>query len=318
MKKQIDYILLGILWILVVTLGASFWFNTQYGFNIFSGTHWRYLADVQMTGAHVRPWFYISMGIWIAIMIGGFYMLMLPRVRGLRLGARIRAHHRSGRQRQSDVQNQPAPQQPIMDAPSDNASTMGNVPGTNPTSDAPTIASAPSSDARPPRLVLGNGTPRPNTPPPAFAMAPTQPITDGASIADITELKRIFTNAGYTVKPSAKISGMNIDLFAIAMGEILWMGGIGMAPERLAKSVKRIDTLFKDTLDDIPINIHAFIVDPHGAHESDIMTFSDMKQLESYINAHPAQPIPDDAREDFNAYNEYIDTVTNFLATTMD
>ena len=60
MKKNFENILLGLLWLLAATLGTTFWFNTRFGFNLFSSAHWDYLATQQATRAPISFWFYFS------------------------------------------------------------------------------------------------------------------------------------------------------------------------------------------------------------------------------------------------------------------
>ena len=79
MRNKFDNILLGTLWLLLSTLGACFWFNTQFGFNILSGTHWRHLAYMQVTQTQIKPLFYISMIIAVFCIVFGLYLLIRPR-----------------------------------------------------------------------------------------------------------------------------------------------------------------------------------------------------------------------------------------------
>ena len=79
MNKQIERILICLLWLLAATLGTSFWLNTVFGFNIFSVQHWQYLAYLQASQTPVRPAFYISLTGVIVIAIVVLYILIRPK-----------------------------------------------------------------------------------------------------------------------------------------------------------------------------------------------------------------------------------------------
>ena len=85
MRIRLDNILLCTLWVLAVTLGTSFWFNTVFGFNVFSASHWEYAASLQATNAPVKVSFYVSIAITIFIAIFGIYLILRPRIRKIRM-----------------------------------------------------------------------------------------------------------------------------------------------------------------------------------------------------------------------------------------
>ncbi len=311
MKKQIDFILLGTLWTLAVALGASFWINNQFGFNIFSAAHWRYLAGIQASGVNVRTSFYVAIAVSVAVLIMGLYLLMLPRWRGLRLGARIRRRERM--QRQNDNLNKnPSPDQ----MPDASVRISGITPEPEQVPHGPTAA------MRPPRLNLGIGHTRPR-----HTEIPANPSTDTmahsriappmTSVAKTDEnadkIQQIFSDAGYVIKTAPRIAGVQLAAFAIGADEILWMGATNIEPQRLEKSIERIKTVFHDTLDNIEIHVHGFVIGPYATENSDIHVWADISELAEYISAHPAPAIPDEGREDFDAYAEYIETVANYL-----
>ena len=298
MKKQIDFILLGTLWVLAVALGAGFWFNTQFGFDIFSGAHWAYLGGIQASGATVRPIFYASIAVTVTVLVGGMYLLMLPRVRGLRLGARMR---RRDRRKMTPPPAQPAPTHV---APVEKTSTP-DIADVRP-GPAPAMT-------RPPRLNFGINPPvRPATPTAAPMPTTSSRITTGPDDATIDKMKTIFTDAGYTVKPNPRITGIPMALWAIGGGETLWMGTVGIPVDRMTTALGKVKSIFHDTLDDIVIHTHAFTIGT-GTGTDDVHVFATMDDLRDYIAAHPATEIPDGGQDDFDAYGEYIDTVANYL-----
>ncbi|MBD5388751.1 hypothetical protein HDR63_00665 [bacterium] len=296
MKRQIDSLLLGLLWALTLALGAGFWFNTKFGFNIFSGGHWRYLGQIQAAGTPVQPLFYISLVLVVVIGIGGLYLLIVPRRRRMRRAiAEKMAAERQGNS---------APDASRIDLPA-------AVPPATPPQTTP-------APPRPPRLNLGAVTTTPVSPAPAApANAGPAPIPNPTPTAagDFEDIRRIFTDAGYTIKDSPRMAGLRPAVFAIGGGENLWMGAVDTPASRMTAAVDRLNSVFTDTLDDIQIHIHAFIVGRADDHRDDdgILVFETVDALRDYMATHPAMVIATDAIEDFNAYGEYIDTVVNYL-----
>ncbi|MDO4423576.1 MAG: hypothetical protein Q4C08_02135, partial [Pseudomonadota bacterium] len=76
MNNKLDKILLATLWLTASTLVTCFWFNIRFGFNIFSGAHWRHLAYMQATQTPVSGAFYISIIASVVITMFGLYMLI--------------------------------------------------------------------------------------------------------------------------------------------------------------------------------------------------------------------------------------------------
>ena len=300
MKRQIDSILLGALWLIAWALGTSFWFNTQFGFNIFSASHWNYLAALQSSGTSVRTLFYVSLILAAVIAVGGMYLLIAPRRR------RIRIMRTPQNTATADTpKNEP------------DASTI-DLPVAEPEPTQPANAPQPADTrpqmARPPRLNLGGMV---TTPVPASAPAPaTMPMADtqpAPKPSDFADIKKIFTDAGYVVKDAPRIAGLRPALFAIGGNETLWMGAVDTPAERMAAAVDRLNGVFTDTLDDIKINIHAFVIGTGGESNDNVMKFDSINALGNYVATHPAIEIPPESSDDFDAYSEYIDTVANYL-----
>lgn len=296
MKYRIDNMLLGLLWLLVVTLGACFWFNTMFGFNLFVGAHWQYLAYLQAAQTPVKPSFYISLVFISAIMICGLYVIMRPRFRKIRLPImRITARKKGA---------------PVPDAPA--------------AQPAPALAQMPATHtpARPPRLnaatlggmptMAGNSaTQQPNA-----ARTATPPAPTGPSDIEIAQITEIFKSAGYTTKNPPRINGNRMSLLAIGTNETLWLGAHGIATTDMRRAIDKLNDVFSDTLDDIYINVSGFVIgapDAATAEFDDILMFNDVDGLREYITAHPNAPLPDDDNGNFDAYSEYIDTVINYI-----
>lgn len=297
MKYRIDNMLLGLLWLLVITLVACFWFNTMFGFNLFIGAHWQYLAYLQAAQTPIKPSFYISLIIISAVMICGLYLIMRPRFRKIRLPI-MRINTRKK----------------VMSIP--------DVPATQP---APVHTSTPAvmnTPARPPRLnaatlggmptMAGNSaTQQPNA-----ARTATPPAPSGPSDIEIAQITEIFKSAGYTTKNPPRINGNRMSLLAIGTNETLWLGAHGIATTDMRHAIDKLNDVFSDTLDDIYINVNGFVIgapDAATAEFDDILMFNDVDGLREYITAHPNAPLPDDDNGNFDAYSEYIDTVINYI-----
>lgn len=311
MRFRFDNILLGLLWTLAMSLASIFWFNTVYGFNIFSGQHWQYLAYMQAAHTPVRVGFYISMVAIIFIFIFGLYLIIRPRTRKIRLPIK-RISHNKHYDTDKNASNTAA-------VPSQQSATSitANVPPAQPPVAAQTNTTAPSASARPPRLVIpitgggfSSGRLGASNPPQTGTSTPTvQP-------ADWPELREIFTSAGYVVKPAPKIKGVQIALLAIGTNETLWMGGVGIKTTDMRAAIDKLAQIFTDTLDETYISINGFVIAAPDAATSefqDILMFNTTNELRDYITRMPNPPLPDDDDGIFDAYSEYIDAVINHI-----
>jgi hypothetical protein len=294
MRKQIDHFLLGSLWLIASVLGASFWFGTNFGFNLFDGQHWHYLGQLQASGASVRPSFYISMIAVVVVMISGLYLLIRPKFK------------RIGFQR-------------VQSAPDHNAAARAS---TLPAVSAPTPNTVPLS--RPPRLKLAasntyaaarTDNSGDNAILPAISAAPIAPAAPVAQ-QDFSEIEEIFKSAGYTVKDPPRIGGMRPALLAIGADETLWLGAVGIDPAKLTDAATRMEALFSETLEDIRININTFVVNPETTGNAETLEpelFDSTDALRDYMNAHKNRELTRAETEDFDAYSEYIDTVSGYF-----
>lgn len=296
MNKQIERILICVLWLLAATLGTSFWLNTLFGFNIFSTQHWQYLAYLQAAQTTIRPAFYISLTLAICITLGVLYILIRPNGIWRR---RIRIGRITNNQTAS-----PSPEN-IPTAP---VSTTVTTP-------APIIPARPNA----PQIQRPN---RPNIPtigthgPEIHITTATQP--QPAPSIDFDELNTIFSDAGYTIKKRPQIGNFKPALMAIGTQETVWMGGVGIDQATLLAAMERLGSIFSDTLDDIQINIYGFIIAPTSEITNpDIIAFKNISQLREYIENNKNTPPTDaDGKENFDAYSEYIDTVIKYMDNT--
>lgn len=295
MRNKIDNILIGVLWLLAATLGTCFWFNIAFGFNIFSGAHWQHLAYMQAAQTPVKISFYISMVAAVFITLFVLYLLIKPRHRNIHLPHHMRAPVAP-------------PARPAQSVTAPAAPAQAPTPQTQPVSN--TIDTAP----RPPRLNISIPSGNHNgTAPTALVASSMNPQTTVQR--DWPEVTKIFSDAGYVIKPNPRINGMQTILCAIGMNETLWLGAAGVETTKMSNAIDKLNQVFADTLDDIYINVHGFVISAPDAGNSDsnILTFSDTTQLHEYMLSHKNPPLPADEQENFDAYSDYISTVIDYI-----
>ena len=294
MRDKLDNILLSTLWLVVATLGTCFWFNIRFGFNMFSGAHWRHLAYMQATQAPVQTTFYLSLVLAVLIAIGVLYILNKPR-------PNISKTESKDLTKQPTQQTQNIIPQPAM-APETN--TEQPQPTTAPTS--PTIPETMLS--RPARLNLPTNT--------AWKLPSEQTKSAPTTQQYWPELREIFESADYTTKETPRIGNIKTALLAIGSNETLWIGAVGISTEAMNTAVTTIHDIFLDTLEDIEINIHAFVIsatDASAPKAPEILTFDTPGTLRQYMNEHKNPPLDEDEHENFEAFSAYISTVVDYL-----
>lgn len=294
MRNKIDNILLGLLWLLAMTLVACFWFNTKFGFNLFSVAHWQYLSYMQVAQTPVRPAFYVSLVIFAFIMLFGLYLIVRPRRRKIHLATKQAPRmvtpvaHIAPLPAPVAAQNRPAP---------------ANI-------DPHATTPQPSSQMTRPRALV-TSTFRPLQTPQNIVQAPKN-----NSEHNRTEIVKIFESNGYIVKKATSIVGVRPDVLAIGTNETLWIGATNIDTVDLRHAMDKLARVFADTLDDIYININGFVIAARDAATNtsdDILMFASVDELREYMSAHRNPPPAADDVENFDAYSEYIDTVINYI-----
>lgn len=302
MMNRINKILIGLLWLLASTLGITFWFNTVYGFNIFSAQHWQHLSYMQATGQTVRTSFYISIVVAVIIVTFGLYVLLQPHLRRIALPI-------------VDKTSQPKPSTSVPERPqTESINTSQPAPGK--TENVSTVSAA----QQPPTAPAGMRPPRLNIPVPTQrATAPRVPLMPVAQPkinpeTEYAEIRNIFESAGYVFKGMPKIKGVQTATVAIGTGEILWLGAVGVKTSDLQRAVDTLTGVFTDTLEDIEIHINAFVIAPtDSANDTNILRFANTDELREYIMAHPNTAPSADETENFDAYSGYIGTVVDYI-----
>jgi len=327
-KKRYEIILLDALWLSAMLLFANFWFDIQFGFNIFSSAHWQYLSVQQLTPGRVLPLFYISMAGFLIAAVAGLYFISRPRVRKINLT--------------------PEPEWP--------SAPVGRLPEElKPLAKDPEFSPLPKAPAlpRPPRIISPVQAQRKT----GQSEIKVQPINNTINTPTVNtgtneKLREIFENSGYIVKNPPRIGDLRLDLLAIGMDETLYIvfadphtgdmtafeggdskwasnNGDFISPVwRITQAAEKIRTLFSETLDsDIQIKLKAIVVmnnanilnkDALGriwdAFGADV--FESMDGLAEFMQKHKNRKMNSEEKEDFDAYAEYIDTVADYFNKT--
>lgn len=281
MKNKLEHILLSILLGLSVLLGLSFWLNTIFNFNIFCAAHWDEFARLQAAQTPIATGFYVSFAVALFIFVVGEYFIYRSTLKQIL---------------KPKEQNAPLPK---IEATQEIKETL-----------TPTIV----FDNRPPRLNLPNNMAQIVAHNHNVQQKPKQQTNDTSPYNPI--ISEIFSNVGYIVKPNPKISGFIPNLFAIGNNEVVWIGGVDCDIEKMMFGLQKLDSVFKETLEDITININAFVIDTLNKYDSlnnDILVFKSTEELKEFIKQHPADDITEAEQESFDSYSEYIDTIIQYI-----
>ena len=286
MKNKLEHILLSILLGLSVLLGLSFWVNTIYNFNIFSNAHWAEFARLQAAQTPISTGFYVSFAVAIFIFLIGLYFIYRTTLRRITKPNAIPISEQKTQivEQQPHIVEQSHVEKPVV---FDNRPPQLNLP-TN-------MAQIAAQKYNQPKTAPRMDTPTKN---------PYNSI-----------ISEIFSNAGYVVKPNPSLSGFTPNLFAIGNNEVVWVGGIDCDMEKMMMGLQKLDSVFKETLEDIPINISAFMLDTLNKYpdNNNMMIFKSVDELKEFIAEHPADPITETEKESFDSYSEYIDTIIQYI-----
>lgn len=293
-----------------VVLGMTFWLNTKFGFNLLSAKHWQELASLQAAHTPIDKTFYISFGVGVFILIFGLYLIFRPRFRKLPKPV---------------ISQQPIPQQPVV---VQKQPEPKQVQQTQPVQNTQPEPQPQEQDV--PVSALMNRPPKLNLPKNMEALAQNNYMKQQNSVSDNNvsqqnttiydqELRNIFEQNSYVVKPNLTISGLKTNLFAIGNHEVLWMGAVDCDMNKLKASIGKLRDLFEETLEDIPINIFAFILDTKNVYtpSDDIMVFHSIEEISEFISNNPADNIDEDEKENFDAYSDYIDNIISMAPHLM-
>ena len=291
MRNKFEHFLLSFLLGIAVLLGLSFWLNVIYGFNLFSKEHWNELARLQAEQIPVSTGFYVSIIVAVFIFVFGILLLyIIPTIKRTR-------------EKVSNSFLSTAPMVPSHKAEEkkeDNTIFEPQMPKLN--MSQPPKLNLPSNMAEIMQQRNENNQNKVK-----------EPVTDYDAI-----LTQIFKDKGFMVKPNPVISGFSPNLFAIAPNEIVWIGAVDTDINKLQSAINRLDGIFTDTLEDIKININAFLIDTKNIYQSNdsIFVFKTLEELKTFVTElPPAWPkdMSNADQENFDAYSEYIDTIIQYV-----
>ena len=291
MRNKFEHFLLSFLLGIAVLLGLSFWLNVIYGFNLFSKEHWNELARLQAEQIPVSTGFYVSIIVAVFICVFGILLLyIIPTIKRTR-------------EKVSNSFLSTAPMVPNHKAEEkkeDNTIFEPQMPKLN--MSQPPKLNLPSNMAEIMQQRNENNQNKVK-----------EPVTDYDAI-----LTQIFKDKGFMVKPNPVISGFSPNLFAIAPNEIVWIGAVDTDINKLQFAINRLDGIFNDTLEDIKININAFLIDTKNTYQSNasIFVFKTLEELKTFVTElPPAWPkdMSNADQENFDAYSEYIDTIIQYV-----
>lgn len=293
MRNKLEHILLSVLLGLSILLALSFWLNTIFNFNMFCPAHWDELAKLQVSHTPIATGFYVSFAISIFVFLVGVYLIYRPTMRRIR------------------IVKQTTPTPPIINETSNNNDTVITKQDKTP------VAEPVFSVNRPPRLNLPKNM--------AQIVAQNNAKKEQLSIQKKNApsenhynpmVSEIFSDAGYIVKPNPTISGFIPNLFAIGKDENVWIGGIDCDLDKIMKSIEKLRFVFQETLEDIPIYIHGFILDTMNKYDSEnssVLIFKSIDDLKSFIDKNPAGEVTEEEKGSFDSYSEYIDTIIQYI-----
>ena len=303
LHEKINSMLLGILWSLAIILGLDFCLNTIYNFNIFSDAHWQYIAEIQASHTQIATGFYISITVAIVLWVSGLYIIFRPRFRKIKLIQHAPETHET---QKIEIKNEsPTPVLPPVITEQQTETTQ-QLP-------EPTTSSAPKF-VRPPHLHIQSAAftaPKQNT------QKKEQKKSEPQKQLYTHEIREIFENANYRVITPKPIKKTPISLIALGENETLWIGAVNISHEQMADVMLELKSVFDETLQDIEIDINAFIINPSDNDAVDaILDFDSLKSLSDTISENLNTPESDNNDNDGNsmdAFAGYIETVLTYL-----
>ena len=332
MRRRLDLALFAALWLLAISLFASFWFDIKFSFNIFSMKHWAYLATLQTGTESVKPSFYFFLAAFALLAATGTYLILHHRHR--KIIAMIR---------ENEKEREAAAQQAAYNPYS--AAGMLQRP-------QKIISGAPVAAASYPAATAG-ATAKPAAP--QITIPTPVPVARSGSVPDMSDTEKqmetILSNANYRPKKRPKINGKFPSAFAIGANEVLligivqksageiqvqegsdaiWTDESGSYPSPvgvISDMSTRLQALFAETLDpSLSINVRPFVVMDGGEIQNydavaeiwgtyGVMVFRSLREFYDLMTQNPGEKVQFDERDDFEAYSEYIDTVISYFDT---
>lgn len=304
MTKKFSNLLLGLLWLMTITLATTFWMNIKYGFNIFSAAHWAYLSELQAYRTEIKLDFYISLIAAIIIGLTGLYLLARPRVQTFFIEPSQMPPPPVSYKENQPILNQPqyVDTEPV---PKEEPVTQQQQPHTamkRPMS--PTGISRPNIVQKSPRTasVMTPKIPTPHTP-----AAPTH----------IAEIQSILEKGGYIIKPCERIEKLIKPVVALTYNQTVLVCSENVSTAEIQDALQTLITIFDDTLGDTAddMTVHGYIVNAsdESTNPDLISVFDTLDEFQEFIDTHPNTKTEDFDQELFDAISTYIGTVTNYI-----
>lgn len=311
MKRFFEKFLLGILWLLSITLITTLWMNTNYGFDMLSAAHWEYLGTLQANRSEIKPDFYISLIAALFIGLIGLYLIVRPRTK------RVKDTTSTMPQKsnivivpqQPVIQPTPAPAKPKAEYKTEQTFTPRPAP-------AISLTPRPMSPMglRPPVQRQTATIPTPplqQTPKPVATPQPAQNTNS-------TEIRTALESGEYIIKKCDRIGKLQNPVVAIAYDQSMWIIATKASPNTMVESIQTLVTIFDDTLGETAndIKLRGFIIEPtEPVQRSDdlIITFDNTADFVKYVSEHKNIKPDDYDAELFEAFSTYIGTVTGYI-----
>lgn len=309
MKRFFEKFLLGILWLLSITLITTLWMNTNYGFDMLSAAHWEYLGTLQANRSEIKPDFYISLIAALFIALIGLYLIVRPRTK------RIKDTTSTMPQKsnivivpqQPVIQPTPAPEKPKVEYKTEQTFTPRPAP-------AISLTTRPMSPMglRPPTQRPTATIPTPPLQP--KPMATPQPVQNTNS----PEIRTALESGEYIIKKCDRIGKLQNPIVAIAYDQSMWIIATKASPNTMVDAIQTLVTIFDDTLGETAndIKLRGFIIEPtEPVQRSDdlIITFDNTADFVKYVSEHKNIKPDDYDAELFEAFSTYIGTVTGYI-----
>ena len=310
MKRFFEKFLLGILWLLSITLITTLWMNTNYGFDMLSAAHWEYLGTLQANRSEIKPDFYISLIAALFIGLIGLYLIVRPRTK--RIKDTTTAPQKSNIvivPQQPVIQSTQTPEKPKVE----NKSTETFTPRPAP---AISLTPRPMSPMglRPPVQRQTATIPTPPLQQTTKPVATPQPAQNTNS----PEIRTALENGEYIIKKCNRIGKLQNPTVAIAYNQSMWIIATKASPNTMVESIQTLVTIFDDTLGETAndIKLHGFIIEPtEPVQQGDdlIITFDNTADFVKYVSEHKNIKPDDYDAELFEAFSTYIGTVTGYI-----
>ncbi|MBO4672103.1 MAG: hypothetical protein J5608_00425 [Alphaproteobacteria bacterium] len=320
LHERINFLLIGTLWCLAVVLVLDFWLNTMYHFNLFSSRHWHVVAELQAANKPVFTGFYVSLTVAVLVALGGLFVLLRPKFRKII----FKASEKPVDENTLPVAR-PVPPVPQTTEQPEPVAKVEPVAQSTPIIPVPEQASEPvvapaqkptetvSSIERPPHLHI---QPSMRVATPKKQMPEPKPEPKPATVLYATETREIFEKNGYRVLQPKPVAGIPLSLIALGTNETLWLGACEVSHEQMADAILAFKSIFQETLEDIEIDINAFIINPTDNDEPEgILNFKSILDLADAIKETPNEPesAADAESGNMDAFVGYIETVLTYL-----